>query len=203
MSQIDDQNDRFRQSVTKQSENGTVTAPYVAADLHRLIVPIDSLRPMPGNARMHDERNLSAIADSLLAHGQQTPLVALAKFREVERVILKGHGTWMAAKRLLHWPHIAVAWFIGSDTEAAAYSVRDNRTSDTSRFNAPALVALSADANLDLLTLGWNEVELADLLGAQAPAPKFTPEAPAHRLDELAHDTTCPACGHTWHQGQR
>jgi hypothetical protein len=69
-------------------------------------------------------------------------------------------------------------------------------------WNTDILAELVADATVDLSAL-FSVVELADLLGADAPAPKFTPEAPAHRLDELADNTTCPACGHTWRQEAR
>jgi len=172
---------------------GTVTAEYIAADLRALAVPIDSLRPMPGNARAHGERDLSAIADSLRAHGQQRPIVVAKTYRGTEHAIIAGSGTWQAARRL-GWRWIAVSWFEGSDTDAAAYSVRDNRTSELSRFDASALTTLAADADLDLLTLGWTGAELGDLLalsGADA-VPAFEPERPVGRLDQLQpHCATC------------
>jgi hypothetical protein len=176
------------------SEVGAVTAEYIAGPLRGLAVAIDSLRPMPGNARAHGERDLSAIADSLRAHGQQRPIVVAKTYRGTERAIIAGCGTWRAARRL-GWRWIAVSWFEGSDTDAAAYSVRDNRTSDLSRFNAPALAALSADADLDLLTLGWTGAELGDLLalaGTDA-VPRFEPEQPVGRLDQL-QPHNCPMC---------
>jgi hypothetical protein len=84
-----------------------------------------------------------------------------------------------------------------------ALAVADNRTSEEGlSWDRGVLAALAADDAVDLSAL-FSSVELADLLGADAPAPKFQPEAPAHRLDELAPDTTCPACGHSWHQGAK
>ncbi len=184
-----------------RSEVGAVTAEYIAADLRALAVPIDYLRPMPGNARTHGERDLSAIADSLRAHGQQRPIVVARRYRSTENAIIAGCGTWAAAKRL-GWRFIAASWFTGSDEEAAAYSVRDNRTGELSRWDADSLAALQADG-VDLLRLWHDDAALADLLGADVPVPKFTPLTPAHRLDELADNTTCPACGHSWHQEAR
>jgi ParB-like chromosome segregation protein Spo0J len=167
---------------------------FIAPSLHALIVPIDSVQPMPGNARAHGERDLSAIAESLRDHGQQRPIVVKAEYRGTERAIMAGCGTWMAAKRL-GWPFIAVSWFTGTDADAAAYSVRDNRTSELSRFDASALAALSADAELDLLSLGWTGAELGDLLAlADGDAvPHFEPvEQPVGRLDRLEpHCATC------------
>lgn len=172
-----------------RSEVGTVTE-YIAADLRALAVPIDVLRPMPGNARAHGERDLSAIADSLRAHGQQRPIVVARHYRSTENAIIAGCGTWAAAKRL-DWRFIAASWFTGSDEEAAAYSVRDNRTGELSRWDADSLAALQADG-VDLLALWHDDADLADLLHGAAPVPKFQPEAPAHRLDELA--AHCPTC---------
>jgi hypothetical protein len=91
----------------------------------------------------------------------------------------------------------------GASPAGRALAVADNRTSEVGlSWDSGVLADLAADEAIDLSALFPN-VELADLLGAQALAPKFTPESPAHRLDELADDTTCPACGHTWHQGRR
>jgi hypothetical protein len=59
-----------------------------------------------------------------------------------------------------------------------------------SAWNPAALVALQAD--VDLLALWHDDADLADLLHGAAPVPKFQPEAPAHRLDELA--AHCPTC---------
>jgi hypothetical protein len=84
-----------------------------------------------------------------------------------------------------------------------ALAVADNRTSEVGLSWDPGVLAeLVADEAIDLSAL-FSPVELADLLGADALPPKFQPEAPAHRLDELADNTTCPACGHSWHQGVR
>ncbi len=84
-----------------------------------------------------------------------------------------------------------------------ALAVADNRTSEVGLSWDPGVLAeLAADQAIDLSAL-FSNVELADLLGSDAPTPRFQPEQPAHRLDELADNTTCPACGHTWHQDAR
>jgi hypothetical protein len=145
---------------------------YIAPSLHRLAVPIDALRPMVGNARQHGERDLSAIAASLQAHGQQRPVVAMRRYRGVPAVIIAGCGTWTAAKRL-GWRYIAVTWFEGSDDEAAAYSVRDNRTAELSAWSADALTAL-ADDGLDLRALWADDVGLAALLDAPVSAADWS-----------------------------
>jgi hypothetical protein len=84
-----------------------------------------------------------------------------------------------------------------------ALAIADNRTSEVGLHWEPGILAeLAADDAIDL-SMMFSPVELADLLGSDAPTPRFQPEPAAHRLDELADNTTCPACGHSWHQGRR
>ncbi len=183
------------------SEIGTVTAEHVAPDLRGLLWPVDALQPAPDNARAHADADVEAVAESLQEHRQQKPIVAKQHYRGLSNVVIAGHGTLQAA-RLLGWSHLAVTWFDGTDDEAREYAIRDNRTQELSAWDSGQLSALAADG-VDLLGLWHDDAALADLLGADAPVPKFTPLTPAHRLDELADNTTCPACGHTWHQERR
>lgn len=84
-----------------------------------------------------------------------------------------------------------------------ALAIADNRSSEVGlSWDSGVLAELAADEVIDLSML-FSNVELADLLHEAAPPPRFSPVEPAHRLDELARDTTCPACGHTWHQERR
>jgi hypothetical protein len=75
---------------------------------------------------------------------------------------------------------------------ARALAVADNRSSEVGLSWDPGVLAdLAADDAVDLSAL-FSPVQLADLLGADAPTPRFEPEQPAHRLDELAaHCATC------------
>jgi hypothetical protein len=81
----------------------------------------------------------------------------------------------------------------GTDDEARAYAIVDNRSAELSEWDAGQLAALQADGS-DLLSLGWTGAELGDLLalaGADA-VPHFAPEEPVGRLDQLQpHCATC------------
>lgn len=180
------------------SEIGAVAVENIAADLRALAWPVDALQSAPDNARAHADADLDAVAESLRAHAQQKPVVAKQHYRGLSNVVIAGNGTLQAARRL-GWSHLAVTWFDGTDDEAREYGIRDNRTQELSAWSAGQLAALAADG-VDLLGLWHDDAALADLLGAEAPTPRFQPEAPAYRLDELADNTTCPACGHTWHR---
>ena len=185
-------------TVRRSSEPETAALDYIAPGLRPLAVRIETLQPMPGNARAHGARDLDAIAVSLKTHGQQKPIVIKAEYRGLRNVIVAGNGTWLAARRL-GWQVVAATVFEGSDEEAIAYSLRDNRTAELSSWNADALRALQADVDLSLL---WgDDADLGALLGgADAMVPTFAPIEPEYRLDQLAANTTCPACGHQFHR---
>lgn len=166
---------------------------HIAPDLRALAFPVADLQPDPANPRQHGERSIAAIADSLLAHGQRKPIVAKRTYRGLSNVVLAGNGTLLAV-RLLKWSHVAVSWLDGSDDQALAYGLRDNKTSDSSHFDNQQLAALASEG-VDLLALGWRADELGDLLalaGADV-VPTFEPEQqPVGRLDRLsAHCATC------------
>jgi hypothetical protein len=80
------------------------------------------------------------------------------------------------------------------DTDAAAreLAIIDNRSGEVGLAWDPGVLAgLAADAAVDLSSM-FSPVELADLLGADAPIPRFEPTHAEHRLDELQpHCRTC------------
>jgi ParB family chromosome partitioning protein len=169
-----------------------VETDHIAPDLRALAFPVTDLRPDDRNARQHGERSIAAIAASLLAHGQRKPIVAKRTYRGLSNVVLAGNGTLQAARQL-GWRRIAVTWFDGSDDQALAYALRDNKTGDESHFDNQQLAALASEG-VDLLSLGWRADELGDLLAlADADAvPLFEPEQPVGRLDRLSpHCATC------------
>jgi len=150
-----------------------VALDYIAESLRALAAPIDRLQPMPGNARAHGPRDLDAIAASLQAHGQQRPIVVARRYRGEEHCIIAGCGTWSAA-RSLGWRFIAVTYFEGTDAEAAAYSVRDNRTSELSQWSPDALRALANDGAVDLAQLWGDGADLDALLGVPVSDADWT-----------------------------
>jgi hypothetical protein len=176
------------------SENGTVTA------------HLRDLTPDPENRRKHNPRNVGMIVDALQHVGAARSIVidenntilcgnaaadaaAEAGIERVRIIEASGHELIAVRRRGL------------TDEQKRHLAVADNRAAELATWNLDQLRA-DVDAGLDLGAF-FSPVELADLLGADAPVPKFHPEAPAHRLDQLAPDTTCPACGHAWHQGAK
>ena len=144
----------------------------VAKSLQHLIVDITTLLPDPDNARLHPERNLNAIMDSLRQYGQMKPLVV----RKQTRVVVAGNGTLEAAKAL-GWTKIAAAFEAMDDATAAGYGIADNRTAELAKWD------LEVVARLDQLlmdndhpTIGWSRDELEVLRAADWIPPPVDPD---------------------------
>ena len=172
--------------------------------------PLTDLRPDDRNANAGTERGRAMVEESLRRYGagrsilvdRNGRIVAGNTAHEVaidigltDAVIVKTDGTKLVVVQRTD---------LDIDSPAGrALAVADNRASEVGlRWEPGILAELAVDDAFDLSLL-FSSVELADLLGANAPVPKFEPEAPAHRLDQLADNTTCPACGHMWHQERR
>jgi len=136
-------------------------------------VPLSTLCADPANARVHSARNIEAIKASLTRFGQQKPILVDAK-----GVVRAGNGT-LAAAKALGWENINIVRsdLIGSD--AAAYAIADNRTSDLSEWDDDALAkqleTLRAEGT-DLADLGFSEREVHRLLSEEDPGQELGEE---------------------------
>ena len=88
-------------------------------------LPLSSLKADPKNARDHDERNLAAIRESLMAHGQVTPLLV----QSGTNIIIAGNGT-ATAMAGLKMTDADVVLYECSDLERERLAVRLNRTAE-------------------------------------------------------------------------
>lgn len=109
-------------------------------------VALDLLKPYPGNARTHDNRQLAKLGQSLQVFGWMTPIIA-----EKDGTIIAGHGRWLAAKKLglKHAPVIRAEHL--TPAQAKAYRIADNRLAELSGWDK------------DLLTLELGELSTLDL----------------------------------------
>lgn len=117
---------------------------------------IASLTCDPDNARVHDKRNLEAIAASLKAYGQQKPIVVKGN------VVHAGNGTLEAA-RTLGWSEI---WVVESELEGAAlraYAIADNRTAELAEWDKIILTQQLRDMESPS-RIGWSDEDVRRLM---------------------------------------
>lgn len=128
------------------------------------VVAIRLLHADEENVRVHPDRNLAAIAASLKKFGQQAPVVFVRRGRR--RVVIKGTGLLMAAKRL-GWKDIVAVESTLTGNDATAFAIADNRTTDLSTFDEPLLAAQLQELDeveYDIEVTGFTDDQLTEML---------------------------------------
>ena len=121
------------------------------------VVPIDSVKEYPGNAR---KGNVELIRESLRAHGQYRDIVV----QRSTGYVLVGNHTRKAAKEE-GWADISATFIDVDDEQAKRIVLVDNRANDVAGYDLPAL----ADLLNDLPTLegtGFNEDAVGSVLAS-------------------------------------
>lgn len=140
--------------------------------LHTLLIPIDSLSLDPDNAMDHDNRSISAIAESLNEYGQDVPVIV----QDAGMIVRIGNGRVEAALSL-GWTHIAAVVRTDAEITMIARAVADNRTAQLGTWNRDALAqAYAIMRSEDKAMIGWREDELAAVLSAVDPEPLAEPD---------------------------
>ena len=155
-----------------------------------LATAVDSIVLDPVNSKIHSERNLQIIANSLERFGQTKPVIL-----DKEGICRAGNGLVMAAKSI-GWTHVAAIKTLISKEEAIAYGIVDNKASEIGvEWNEKVLVARLKDVDSDLRSL----------LGFSSDEWKELEPEPIEALDLDDDETlgggisgdecTCPHCG--------
>lgn len=125
-------------------------------------VAITSLKGDDQNAREHPERNLEAIETSLKKFGQQKPIIVLKN-----GTVICGNGVFETAKKL-GWTHIDVIYSKLNATDAKAFALADNRSSELSMWNPEILDASLKELSqegYDLTDIGFADGDIAEIVG--------------------------------------
>lgn len=144
-------------TATKTAASKSTDYPWIAEALRGLAEPLERLTVDPQNARTHDDPNVAAIAASLKAFGQRTPIVVNRADSQIE----KGNGTYQAALNL-GWSHLAVVWVEDDPGTQRGYSIADNRASELAGWDDDLLEAQLAVIEQDAPDL-YDELLLDDL----------------------------------------
>jgi ParB-like chromosome segregation protein Spo0J len=159
-------------------------------------IRIENLTADPNNARAHNDRNIDALASSLLRFGQQKPIVV-----DGDGVVIAGNATLRAAISLGWDALVAVRTSLVGD-EARAFAIADNRIAELATWEDETLRAqLAAIAEVDeslLRATGFDSaIDTLGTLNPEAEAPTDFPE-----VDEnISTDRQCPRCGYRWSAG--
>src|SRR5947208_3807242 len=145
-------------------------------------VPLAQLRSDPRNPRAHSERQIKQIARSIKAFGFNVPVLA-----DQDGNLLAGHGRVYAARQLgLHEiPVIRLEHL--TPEQARAFSIADNRLSETSSwddrllaevFRDLAAVELDFDLEATGFTMGEIDLRIEGLSLSTAGDPDPADELP-------------------------
>ena len=101
-----------------------------AARFHVRWLPVDALTPDPRNARVHSERQVARIADSIAAFGFNVPVLVDGKGG-----VLAGHGRLLAARRLglEEVPTITLDHL--DEARRRAFMIADNRLAELASWD--------------------------------------------------------------------
>ena len=98
-------------------------------------VPLDRLHLNPSNPRLNDDAVEHVVA-SLKRFGWQQPIVA-----KPNGEVIAGNTRIKAAKSL-RMEQVPVVWFDGTDLDAVAYGIADNRTAEYAEWEQDSLARL-------------------------------------------------------------
>lgn len=150
-------------------------------------VDINRVVPDPDNARLHDDRNIRAIAGSLEKFGQQKPIVIDGDSR-----VIAGNGT-VAAAQSLGWKKIQVVRTELTGDEARAFALADNRTAELAEWDDRILKVQLGE----LLKVDFD----IEAIGFEVPGEEPDPGPGSRELDPADFsdfEHKCPKCGFEW-----
>jgi ParB-like chromosome segregation protein Spo0J len=163
-------------------------------------IAIADLSQDPANARVHPERNLAAITASLRRFGQQKPIII-----DKSNVVRAGNGTLQAAIAM-GWDSIDCIRTELTSSDAIAYAIADNRTSELAEWDDDVLIAtlegLRECDETALDAVGFNEDELEKLFNEVELDGDGTTGEPDGGDGKKPRMTACacPGCGHEFEE---
>ena len=159
------------------------------------VMAIASLKPLKGNARIHNRQNLDAIKASLEAHGQVEPLL----IRKATNEVVGGSGR-LVAMRELNWAECRVIRLDLDANEATALNLRLNRTAELATWDTQGLYDQLAELDkvgVDIPELGWPDIDIK----AEGIPPELTEQPPPGFAEQIRQQA--PQDTHTGASGEQ
>jgi len=159
---------------------------------------LSDLHEDPNNARLHDRRNLDAIANSLKKFGQVEPIVV----QKSSKKVIAGNAR-LRVLREAGATEVDVVEVDLDDVDAAALSLALNRTAELGSWNDDALGRTLASLKTEGWStdgIGWTEEEVRALspFGVDADRTGSLPVGVQELPNELPCEWRCPKCGYEW-----
>lgn len=161
--------------------------------------PTASLRPYANNNRIHSEKSVRRLRDSVAQFGFVVPIVI-----DREGVIICGHGRFLAAKDLdLKTVPTVMADHL-SAAQVKALRIADNRLAELSDWNEESLriefgelmdLSLAGELDFELDVTGFELPEIDIVIGGDGAAGETEPET-VEAPDRSASPVTAP--GDLW-----
>src|ERR1035437_9633941 len=175
--------------------------PAPITNLHRMAKHIqlwlvDKLIPWARNPRTHSDAQIAQIAASIAEFGFNSPILVDSKAG-----ILAGHGRLLAARKLglTEVPVIVLDHL--TEAQKRAYVIADNKLAENAGWDDEMLrieIEALQDENFDVSLLGFEDVELAQLLAAQDASAGLTDE---DAIPDLPQTPVCRT-GDLWVLGE-
>jgi ParB-like chromosome segregation protein Spo0J len=158
--------------------------------------PIEVLRSVPKNPRVHSTKQIRELAKSIVAFGFNVPILVDRRLQ-----IIAGHGRLMAAREL-GWREVPTILLDHlSEAEACAFTIADNRVAETAAWNNTLLTEQlkqisRATPDIAIETTGFELTEIGLLTakgagGVRKPSRRPTPQ-PASPPRPACRDVPSP-----------
>lgn len=162
-------------------------------------LPIEAIKPYPGNPRRIPDSAVEAVAESIRRYGYQQPIVV-----DKHHVVVVGHTRLLALQRL-GWTEVPV--YVADKLSAAKikeYRLIDNRTSEMTDWDHSLLVMELREFETKLLESYFPEIDLEigqvrravnenDIRDAERKVQEVVSYSP---LSTQVTKVQCPSCFH-------
>lgn len=128
---------------------------------------VKALKPYKNNPRTHNAKQISKITDSIENFNFLNPIII-----NKDRIIIAGHGRWLAAQKIGMDKVPVVRIEHLSDEEMKAYVIADNKLAELAGWDQDILAIefqyiLEADLNFDAEITGFETAEIDFLIDSQ------------------------------------
>jgi DNA modification methylase len=157
-----------------------------------------SLKPDPRNPRVHTDKQVRQIAQSIESFGFNVPLLI-----DDQHKVIAGHGRLLAARRL-GWDTVpAIKLGHLTESQRTAFLIADNKLSENSSWDERMLgeqlrILSELELDFDLEAIGFEVPEIDLLIDGLNAAPETDPD---DRLPEIS-DSAVTVAGDLWQLGK-